>query len=36
MSDYLVDDLVDCCTILAATGEAVEVRRTVDLAAQSA
>jgi hypothetical protein len=25
-----LDDLVECCKILAATGEAVEVRRTVD------
>ena len=31
-----LDDLVECCKILAATGEAVEVRRTVDHAAQPA
>ena len=31
-----LDDLVECCKILAATGEAVEVRRTVDHSADSA
>lgn len=29
-----LDDLVECCKILAATGEAVEVRRTVDHSAE--
>lgn len=31
-----LDDLLACCKILAATGEAVEVRRTVDQSAQPA
>jgi len=31
-----LDDLLACCKILAATGEAVEVRRTVDHSAQPA